>query len=284
MIEQALKWLQAGQLVAFPTETVYGLGACVFNESAIQKIFQLKKRPADNPLIAHISELSQVEKLACFIPDDFYLLAEHFFPGPLTILLPKKEGLSDLVTAGLPTVGVRMPNHPLALELIQAWGHPLVAPSANLSGRPSATCAEHVIEDFGSSVYVLEGTCGIGLESTVLSLDPIPQILRPGAITADQIKAVLKKSVALADSLMEKPLCPGMKYRHYAPYGDVILVDSTSDCPPSVYQITPTAASLYADLRQADKDQAQVIYIILSQEVKSDAALMNRILKAASKK
>ncbi len=200
--------IKSGELVAFPTETVYGLGASVFNPKAIEQIFQVKGRPQDNPLIVHISSLQQLELIVEELPKEFEVLAESFFPGPLTLILPKKESVPSIVSANLPTIGVRMPAHPIAQLLIEGVGVPLVAPSANLSGKPSSTTAQHVRDDFGDRIKsILDGgPCEYGIESTVLTLHPKPTILRPGQITQAQLEEVLKVPVTLAAEHVEKPL------------------------------------------------------------------------------
>ena len=218
--------LRKGEVVAFPTETVYGLGADAWNADAVAKIFQLKGRPPDNPLIVHVSSLEMAGTLASGISDDARLLMDRFWPGPLALILPKRPEVLDIVTAGLPTVAIRMPDHPIPLRLIEEAG-PLAAPSANTSGRPSPTRAEHVRQDFGDEVPVIEGgSCQYGLESTVLDLSMRPYtILRPGHITQSELEQELRQPVRLLSNLLaalegmsgEAPRSPGMKYTHYAP-------------------------------------------------------------------
>jgi L-threonylcarbamoyladenylate synthase len=227
-IQAAAGILTAGGVVAFPTETVYGLGACFDQPAAVRKIYLAKGRPSDNPLIAHISELDQLKLLVADWPSLAQELATAFWPGPLTMVLPRLSTVPDEVTAGLDTVGVRMPDHPLALALITATGSPLVAPSANRSGRPSPTSAEHVASDLGESIdAVLDGgVCDVGLESTVIGLVPGRVVIfRPGAVTRDMIAAVAGSEVAIdyADS-SNAPPAPGMKYAHYSPEAKVYLV------------------------------------------------------------
>lgn len=285
-ITLAAQAIRKGELVAFPTETVYGLGASVFNEGAIQNIFKVKRRPQDNPLIVHISSLDQLPLIVERPPDSFFALAKAFFPGPLTILLRKNKQVPSLVSAGLPTIGVRMPAHPIARDLIEAVGVPLVAPSANLSGLPSSTKAEHVRDDFDSkTVKVLDGgPCLHGLESTVLSLEPTPRILRPGVVTAEQISTVLKQKVTLSSDSEERPASPGMKYRHYAPKAKVRLVHSI-DCYNEeegvkvLYRFAPS--ELYTLLRQADKEGAKEIVIVCDAILRQNSALFNRIERAS---
>jgi L-threonylcarbamoyladenylate synthase len=193
-IAKAALLLKEGYLVAFPTETVYGLGAPIFNEKLVAQIFASKGRPADNPLIAHISDLSQILEIACEIPPFFDQLTKEFFPGPLTLILKRHPRVPAIVSGGLDTIAVRMPDHALAQALITAVGQPLVAPSANLSGRPSSTEASHVLHDFSGSIAAVidGGPTKHGMESTVLSLlKEKPVLLRPGALSLADIEAVL---------------------------------------------------------------------------------------------
>lgn len=291
-INQAAELIQNGELVAFPTETVYGLGASVFQPDAIRKIYTAKGRPQDNPLIVHISSLKQLPLIVKEIPEEFYLLAQNFFPGPLTIVLPKQEAVPDLVSASLPTIGVRMPAHPLARRLIERVGVPLVAPSANLSGKPSSTTAEHVWEDFGGKIGgILDGgPCQYGIESTVITLVPQPTILRPGSITQQQLERVLGRPFARACNHAEKPLSPGMKYRHYAPAAKIRLFDTQHALDvhlekyPNQRRALISAlepADLYALFRKADADSQDEILILCTPSMRQNAALMNRLIRAS---
>ncbi|CAG9620121.1 L-threonylcarbamoyladenylate synthase [Sutcliffiella rhizosphaerae] len=231
-IEEAAEQLKRNGTVAFPTETVYGLGANALSNEAVIKIYEAKMRPSDNPLIVHISKKEQLPTLV----DNISIVAEKminsFWPGPLTLVLPKKEGLSDYVTAGLDTVAIRMPSHPVALALIDVSGLPLAAPSANLSGKPSPTTANHVREDlFGRIAGIVDGgTTGVGLESTVVDCTTgTPIILRPGGITKEQLEEVVG-TVEVDPALLKneeniQPKSPGMKYTHYSPIAPVYLVD-----------------------------------------------------------
>lgn len=218
-LERAAQLIKEGRLVAFPTETVYGLGAAIFNPSAIASIFTVKGRPSDNPLIAHMSSLEQVHQMAIEVPDSFYLLANSFFPGPLTVVLKRNPQVPSIISAGLNSIALRLPSHPIASKLISLVGEPLVAPSANLSGKPSSTQLKHVLEDFdGKIAAVIEGgQTDFGIESTVISLlDEVPILLRPGVVTKEQIEQVLGRQVEL--SARNGPVVsPGMKYRHYCP-------------------------------------------------------------------
>ena len=222
-----------GGLVGFPTETVYGLGANALDRKAVLSIFAAKGRPADNPLIVHIHETAQLEDL-CTVPESARPLMKAFWPGPLTMLFPKKDTVPQEVTAGLNTVAIRMPSHPVAAWLLRDCNLPIAAPSANRSGRPSPTTAAHVLEDMhGRIPLILDGgACEVGLESTVLDLcHGQPTILRPGGITREMLQGVLGEEVALAGSILrplregETALSPGMRYRHYAPQGTVTLVE-----------------------------------------------------------
>ena len=223
-IAQASALLKAGQVVAFPTETVYGLGADALNAEAVRAIFAAKERPADNPLIVHVAHREQLAGL-CQVTETAQKLMDAFWPGPLTMLLMKTDRVPDITTAGLPSVAVRCPNHPAALSLLECCGLPIAAPSANRSGRPSPTSAAHVYEDMqGRIPMILDGgPCRVGVESTVVDLTgETPCVLRPGAITAEDI-AALVGSCTVAPSVM-RPLkegehapSPGMRHRHYAP-------------------------------------------------------------------
>jgi len=232
-LKEAAALLGAGGVIAFPTETVYGLGADATNTEAVQKVFEAKGRPSDNPLIIHIAEITQLNSIVQECPDLAHTLIDAFWPGPLTIVMPVREGiLSPLVTAGLPTVGVRMPDHEAALSLIRLSGKPIAAPSANRSGKPSPTLAEHVANDLTGRIdgIVDSGATGVGLESTVVELigEHTIRILRPGGVTAEELQKAApnaridRGAAALLES--EAPRSPGMKYAHYAPQGELTLV------------------------------------------------------------
>ncbi|OMP66579.1 L-threonylcarbamoyladenylate synthase [Domibacillus epiphyticus] len=320
-IKEAALLIQDGEVVAFPTETVYGLGGNVKMDSAVQKIFQAKGRPSDNPLIVHIAERSDVDKLAQKVPEYAQKLMDAFWPGPLTIIVPKKEGvLSELVTAGLNTVAIRMPDHPAALEIIKAAGIPVAAPSANRSGKPSPTTAAHVLEDLSGRIagVVDGGETGVGLESTVVDCTgTFPVILRPGGVTQLDIEAVSGKVEmnAAHNDLKEPPKSPGMKYTHYAPKAPLYLIEGTNgqiqhkinqlraegkkiglltteeserfyeaDAVLSCGQrrnLESVAKRLYGTLRSFDE---QPVDMILAETFPSEgvgAAIMNRLEKAA---
>lgn len=222
--------IRDGGLVAFPTETVYGLGANGLDGGAVAKIFEAKGRPQDNPLILHVAKKSDVKDLWLHVPDAARRLMDAFWPGPLTLVFVKSDAVPDEVTAGLDTVAVRMPEHKTALALIRAAGVPIAAPSANLSGRPSPTTAEHVLEDMDGRIDAVidGGPCRVGVESTVLSLVGTPTILRPGGITREMLEQVIgpvEVSPAVLRPLMdgETAASPGMKHKHYAPDAEVIV-------------------------------------------------------------
>ena len=231
-IRTAAAILQAGGLVGIPTETVYGLGANGLSSAAVGKIFAAKGRPQDNPLILHVPDASWLARYCREVPDSAYTLAERFWPGPLTMILPRKDVVPDAVTAGLDTVGVRCPNHPVTLAIIRAADVPVAAPSGNTSGRPSPTRAEHMVEDMAGKIDAIVdgGPCGVGVESTIIDLTCTPpRLLRPGGLPLEALEEVLGE-VAVDAALLrplgegEKPKAPGMKYRHYAPKAPVTVV------------------------------------------------------------
>ena len=229
-IERAAQVIAQGGLVGMPTETVYGLAADALNETAVLGIFKAKSRPADNPLIVHIDALEQLEILTQGIDAPYVRpLIDAFWPGPLTLILPKSNRVPDAVTAGLNTVAVRMPDHPVARELIRRAKTPIAAPSANQSGKPSPTCAEHVYDDMNGRIPIIldAGPCAVGIESTVLDVSgDVPRILRPGAVTREMVAAIAGDAAAepiTAAVSANRPKSPGMKYRHYAPDGSLTL-------------------------------------------------------------
>ncbi|QGG47091.1 L-threonylcarbamoyladenylate synthase [Heliorestis convoluta] len=239
-IAEAAQLLKQGQLVAFPTETVYGLGANALDSQAVNKIFQAKGRPSDNPLIIHIAQIEDLAQLTTDVPPLAQRLAEKFWPGPLTLVLPAAPTVPREVTAGLNTVAVRMPNHPIALELIKTAGLPVAAPSANRSGKPSPTRAHHVSKDLENKIAAIidGGPCSVGIESTVVdATGPEPIILRPGGITFEMLEATTSERLTtIAPGLHgtranletdETPRSPGMKYTHYAPQAPLYLLTGT---------------------------------------------------------
>lgn len=300
-IEKALQVLRSHEPIVIPTETVYGLAAPIFDEVAVRKIFSIKQRPEDNPLIAHIGKLSQVHQIAVDIPQEFYTLAEAFFPGPLTIVLKKHPSVPLVSSGGLNTIAVRMPCHPITLEVLKRVGEPLVAPSANISGRPSPTCVEHVLEDLNGKVSCIidGGPCVYGLESTVLSLvEDIPTLLRPGEISQEVLSARLGKQVAVGAK--GEFMSPGMRYKHYAPSARIILFESLDEIRkrmetegvskkwllmknPKNFPMQTFAllrSNLYSLFRRADQSNCDEIWIYVDPEMKKDHTMMNRVLKA----
>ena len=236
----AKEYLAQGQVVAFSTETVYGLGAWAMSPEGVRRIYEAKGRPSDNPLIVHVAPGFDLEamQIVSKVPEAAKKLMKRFWPGPLTLIMPKGEKITPNITGGLETVAVRMPAHPVALQLIETSGMPIVAPSANTSGRPSPTTAVHVFEDMNGRIPLIidGGECQVGLESTIVDLTgEVPMILRPGAITKEMLEEVLPKvtvdpAVAQAKSVADAvvPKAPGMKYRHYAPQGRLIVTDATA--------------------------------------------------------
>lgn len=242
-IELGGELIRQGKVVAFPTETVYGLGANALDIGAVEEIFRVKGRPMDNPLIVHIASIDELYNLVTYVPDIAIDLIERYWPGPLTLVLPKSDVVPSQVTADLDTVAIRMPNDPVALAFIRESGVPIAAPSANTSGRPSPTSAGHVIEDlYGKIPLILDGgECRVGLESTVLDLlEARATILRPGGITKEMIEEIVGE-VHVDERVLHPPKTgdkfrsPGMKYTHYAPKAPVIIVEGeTADIPSRV--------------------------------------------------
>ena len=315
--------IRNGGLVLFPTETVYGLGANGLDENAVKKIYKAKGREQDNPLILHVSNFDMVSKIAKNISDIEYTLMKTFWPGPFTIILDRKEIVPDTVTAGLDTVGIRMPSGSIAKELISYAGIPIAAPSANVSGRPSGTNISDIFEELSDKVdYIVDGgECEVGLESTVVRVvDGIPNILRPGKISPEDIKKVVG-IVKIDEHILkdietdEKVLSPGMKYRHYAPKADCILVYSEDNekMIKKIQEITQKyrnplviscnenakyydvknkilygskenlneiAQNIFKDLRKVDSFKPDIVII---EGVKNDEiglAIMNRLIRA----
>ncbi|OEF99888.1 threonylcarbamoyl-AMP synthase [Vulcanibacillus modesticaldus] len=327
-IVEIAKRLRQGEIIAFPTETVYGLGANALDAKAVAKIFVAKGRPSDNPLIVHIATMEQLALLVEEIDENSRKLIEHFWPGPLTIIFKKKEMVSELVTAGLNTVAVRMPNHPIALTIIEAANLPIAAPSANRSGKPSPTTAEHVFNDLNGKIdgIVDGGPTGVGVESTVIDLTgDVPMVLRPGGVTIEELQEVLGE-VKLDPAIVgqkEQPRSPGMKYRHYAPTGEMWIVKgddreiikkinslikeksligkkvgilTTNDHRESFQEadlilaygtkdnLYPLAEHLYEALRIFDLNGIDYILAEAVEEKGIGLAIMNRLKKAAGEK
>lgn len=305
-LHKAASLLHQGQLVAIPTETVYGLAALISSESALSSIFAVKKRPIDNPLIVHVASFKQIDQIALPPSKLFFQLAEAFFPGPLTIITPRHRDLSPLISAGLDSVAIRMPSHPMAIDLIQMLKAPIVAPSANLSGRPSATNAQHVLDDFDQKISAIVdgGRTNLGIESTVISLlsNP-PVILRPGSITKQEIEHVLGITIDVQISVQKGPVySPGMKYRHYAPCIPIklfyekeqinfyckkaasnkrMLLSISSLFIENCDYTKLSMQDLYACFRHAEKNGYSEILIFCDAMVQSNVALMNRLIKAS---
>lgn len=237
LMERAGALIASGQLVAFPTETVYGLGGDALDPEASARIYSAKGRPSDNPLIVHIADFSDLERIAREVPVQARKLADAFWPGPLTMIVRKNDRVPYATTGGMDTVAVRMPNHPVALELIRRSGCMIAAPSANTSGRPSPTRASHVAEDLDGKIPMIldGGEVGIGIESTIVDLtEEVPMVLRPGYITVGMLSEVLGEEVKLDPGILaaddtKKPKAPGMKYKHYAPRADMIIVEGEED-------------------------------------------------------
>lgn len=293
-VDHALEVLRNGGLVAIPTETVYGLAADARNEGAVRRIFTAKGRPADHPLIVHIAAADQLDQWAADIPESAAALADGCWPGPLTLLLRRRPDVLDVVTGGLPTVGLRVPAHPLTAELLSRFGGGLAAPSANLFGRVSPTTAQHVEHDLGDLVdYVLDGgACPIGVESTIVDCTATPpQILRPGGIPAEQISALLDGRLAAAHGPNR---APGMLAAHYAPRARVLLAESAAHArelagsDPDAWVLDRTgdlveyARSLYADLRDADARGVTTVVAVLPASQGLGHAIRDRLAKAAA--
>ena len=248
-MDMACDLLQRGELVAFPTETVYGLGGDALNPESSERIYSAKGRPSDNPLIVHIADMDAVEKLATEVPDKARACMEAFWPGPLTVILPKKDIVPDETTGGLKTVAIRMPSHPVAMELIKKSGVYIAAPSANLSGRPSPTTAQHVYEDMQGRIELIldGGPVGIGIESTIVDFTgDTPTILRPGFITPEMLSEIIgpveiDPAIVKPDKNL-RPKAPGMKYTHYAPKGELVVVEADDPSADDADKSTVTDA------------------------------------------
>lgn len=327
VMEQAGKLIAEGELVAFPTETVYGLGGDALDPDASRRIYAAKGRPSDNPLIVHIADFDDMKRVAREVPEQAKKLADAFWPGPLTMIVWKSDAVPEATTGGMQTVAVRMPNHPVALELIRRSGCLIAAPSANTSGRPSPTEAQHVAEDLSGKIAMIldGGPVGIGIESTIIDLtEEKPMILRPGYITPEMLSEVLQEEVVIDPGIIaaddtRKPKAPGMKYKHYAPKAEMIIVDGAQDAV--IHKINELTAAkraegkkvaviatdetrdrydaqvilsmgkradedaiaqhLYKILRECDELDVGEIYSECFQTPRIGQAIMNRLLKAA---
>lgn len=314
--ERAAEILKEGGIVAVPTETVYGLAASALNGEAIKKVFDAKGRPQDNPLIVHISDIESLKGVATDIPDIAFTLAEHFWPGPFTMVLKRADGIDSSVSAGLDTVAVRMPSDPVICEIIRK-SMPLAAPSANLSGSPSPTSAQHVLFDLDGRIdaVVMAGECEVGVESTVLSLVGAPRLLRPGAVTVEQLKVflpdlVVDKAVLESPEDNTKVSSPGMKYKHYAPETETYLVEAQSEafvefvnsksdaaaicfedesekitvkklCYGSGEDEATLAKNMFSVLRRADDLGVSAVYVHAPSKSGVGLAVYNRLVRAA---
>ena len=321
-LREAAAIIKNGGLVAFPTETVYGLGANALADTAAKKVYEAKGRPSDNPLIIHLADAADAEKY-CITNDVFDRLASLYMPGPITVILPKKSIIPDGVTGGLSTVAVRVPSNPIAHSLIELSGCPIAAPSANISGKPSCTTFRHVIEDMSGRIDMIlnGGDCEIGLESTIVAINGNDlKLLRPGKITKESLENAgfsvsLDKAVTEKLSDGERPLAPGMKYRHYAPNADVILVagcdsdvekymfdrsdDSSvaficfdeyhklAECKNAVFigsecDLDQQARKIFDILREFDSQpEIKTVYAKMPSQNGIGLAIYNRLLKAA---
>jgi L-threonylcarbamoyladenylate synthase len=302
-VREAANIVRSGYPVAFPTETVYGLGALATQREAVARVFDVKGRPADNPLIVHVAEWEQLRQCGT-LHRRFHGLIDAFMPGPLTLVISSGDEIPEIVRAGLPTVAVRMPDHPVAHQLLRLTG-PLVAPSANRSGRPSPTTAQHVIEDLGGLIPAIldGGPCRIGIESTVLDVSgPHPVILRPGAVTLEELQKVCGEDVTVrqpGDTESRASRSPGTRHRHYAPeipvrlfWGPetpaipddtvrILASESMADRLPPGRTRPLEAESFYAELRKAETDGCTGV-IIAADRNDISAALLDRIVRAAN--
>lgn len=299
-VARAAELLKQDDIVAFPTETVYGLAARATSPSAVKKIFAAKGRPSDNPLIVHVASWEMIPKVVSSWNDTAEALARAFWPGPLTLVLPKNANICNEASADLQTIGVRWPNHPVALQLIQAANDPLAAPSANLSGNPSATTAQHVQHDLSGKIPLIldGGACSIGVESTVVDLSQeTPVILRPGHITQQELSDVCGCSVLLASRHDQTPKSPGMKYKHYAPKTPIFILNTrqaiqeqrttssfvlTSSSHAKDLQARILAPNtLYSLLREADEKRSDKILVLETDDLHMQKDLWDRLTRAA---
>ena len=318
----AAELIKAGELVAILTETVYGLGADGLNPEAVAKIFIAKGRPQDNPLILHMADAADMEKFCHSIPEAAYRLAEKFWPGPLTMVLPAKDIVPKCTTAGLPTVAVRCPDNRTTREIIRLAGVPVAAPSANISGKPSTTTAAHVLHDHDGKIAAIvdDGACRVGVESTIVDLtEERPRLLRPGGITPEQLISVLgdlivDKAVTAQIDKDAVVKAPGMKYKHYAPRAEVVIVSGSRDsaaayihrhitpkdrvlcfeeelslyahCNPLSYgqerNINTLSAGLFSALRELDDPAVSKVYARCPEGGGVALAVQNRLKKAAA--
>lgn len=303
--DEAAEFIKHGGIVAFPTETVYGLGADVFNERAVAKIFEAKQRPADNPLIAHIAKLGQIEDLATEITARAEKFIRRFFPGPLTIVMCKSQRVPLIATAGLDTIGIRMPRFEIAHQFLASCGTPVVAPSANLSGRPSPTTWQAVAEDLDGRIdCILQADATeIGLESTVVDCtSSVPMVLRSGSVSVEQLREIVAATVIYETSETESPRSPGLRHRHYSPRARVVVVENTAQLgnesgaayiglgrPAAKFEhericstVEEYAHSIFEFFRECDRSCVKTIYCERVEETGIGVALMERIRRAAA--
>lgn len=295
MLDKAAALIRAGRLVAFPTETVYGLGANALDPLAVRRIFEAKGRPSSSPLIVHVSSVEMARSLAAEWPEQAEILAARHWPGPLTLVVPKQPKIPDEVTAGLATVGLRMPAHPLALALIEAAGCPIAAPSANRFTELSPTTAEHVRKSLGEAVDLIldGGSTPVGIESTVLALTPKPLLLRPGMVGQDEIEALIGPIATLSSPVEGAHPAPGLHARHYSPRTRLLLVRGGAlpaagrgtylkhgDSMPS--EPSSYAAALYSTLHHLDEEGYDWIAVEEPPELPAWTGIRDRLRRAAT--
>lgn len=319
-LKHSAELIKNGEIVAFPTETVYGLGADASNESAVKKIFQAKGRPSDNPLIVHLHDFSQAVKYTSYIPEIAFRVAEKFCPGAITLVLPKNDKIPSVTSGGLDTVGIRIPLHPSARKLIELSGKPIAAPSANTSGYPSPTSAIHVMRDMNGKIpAVLDGGESLyGVESTVISFENenTIRILRPGFITCEDLLSICPNVIidpAVIEGIKDnqKVLSPGMKYKHYSPSANIALVDGdmnkfaefaenhqgngiyylifdedinkihVNNCIPYGADSIEQAHLIFSKLRELDDINAKRVYVRVPEKTGVGLAVYNRLIRAA---
>ena len=318
-LEKAAEFIKNGEIVGIPTETVYGLGADASNEDAVRRVFEAKGRPADNPLIVHLADFSQAEKYTLSIPTLAFKLAERFCPGPLTMVLPKNDRIPVITSGGLDTVGIRVPSHPVMHRIIELSGRPIAAPSANTSGYPSPTSAEHVMRDMNGRIAAVVdgGSSEFGVESTVISIEggSTARILRPGCITREMLLEICSDVIidhAILHELEagQKAASPGMKYKHYSPRADIIMVEGSLDSfiayvgkqnGEGVYSLifdtdrdgfpyrymtygknsSEQAHLLFQRLRELDDAGAERVYVRAPEKNGVGLAVYNRLIRAA---
>ncbi|MEK7569478.1 MAG: L-threonylcarbamoyladenylate synthase [Patescibacteria group bacterium] len=296
---KAAEIIRRGGLVVFPTETVYGLGASVFDERAVKKIFKAKGRPSDNPIIVHIARFSQLKELAEKISGIDKKLIKRFWPGPLTLIFKKRKRVSSIITGGLPSIAVRMPTHPFARNLIRKAGVPIAAPSANISGRPSGTLGRHLRQDLSGRVDLIidAGPSSVGLESTVIKTEGGKIfILRPGAVTKEILEKASKLPVFFAKDKKKLQVSPGTKYRHYAPKAKLEIFESEKELKKTLQtfkkrkkkakvlrykNLKLMSKNLYRDLRSLDQRGAQIILVKAVSKAGLGVAIMDRLERAA---